>query len=133
MKISINNSVYPFKHWLSSLVVAPFILMVQDYFSGNNNFSNALGIFMLFIIFGLLFSFPVFVLYFILYNFLISKMFNTIITKVILNSATIIGVFVIIKLIGGSAMTTSLALHYSATIIVCSFFFKIEKHNLADT
>ena len=133
MEISLNNSAYPFKHWFSSLIVAPLILMVQDYFSGNNSFSNAIGIYMLFIIFGLFFSFPVFVLYFILYNFLIGKNFKTITTKVILNFATIAGVFVTIKLIGGSAMTVNLALYYSVTIIICSFFFKIKTQKTIDS
>jgi Sec-independent protein secretion pathway component TatC len=127
-----NNS-YPFKHWFSTLIVSALVILAIDIISANNTLNDAVGIFVLFIIYGLFFSLPVFILYLILFSVLIRKINSEFMIKTILNATTICGVFITIKLIGGSMMTPKLALFYSVALIVCSFIFKIKKQNAADT
>lgn len=130
--ISIDKT-YPFKHWVTSLAVGPLGLFIQDMVSGNNNLNDAVGIYILFVGFGIAFSLPVFLLYLLLFN-LLTKNVNTVLpVKTILNLIAIIGVFVTIKLIGGTMMTTTLALYYSVALFVCSFFYKIKTQSSPDT
>ena len=128
-----TNNTYPYKHWLTSLATGALILFIIDIVSGNNNLNDALVMGMLCMVFGFFFSLPVFILYLILFNLLIRKTNSALIIKTILNSITIVGVFITIKLIGGTMMTPKFALYYSIILIVCSLFFKIKKHNTADT
>jgi len=128
-----SNNTYPYKHWLTSLSVAALILFIIDIVSGNNNLKDAIGMCMLYVIFGFVFSIPVFIIYLLVFNLLIRKKFSALIIKTILNSITIAGVFVTIKLIGGTMMTPKFALYYSIILIVCSLFYKIKKQNTADT
>ncbi|MCD6068290.1 MAG: hypothetical protein K0S33_3116 [Bacteroidetes bacterium] len=126
MKSFFSNT-YPYKHWLTSLVIVPFILLIGDLISGNNTLNNALAVFVLFILFGLVCSFPVFAIYLLVFNVLIRKTNSVFIIKAILNVITIAGVFITVKLIGGTMMTVVLAAYYSGAIIICSLFYKIKK------
>lgn len=121
-----NNS-YPYKHWLTTLTIAPLMIMIYDFLNGNNNFNDAIGIFVLFVIFGFLFSLPVVVLYLLLFTILIKRVDSVLLIKIILNVFTILGVLLSIKTIGGTMMTPALSMHYSVALILCSFFFKIKK------
>lgn len=127
------TNTYPYKHWLTTLIVSALTIFFIDVISGNNNFNDALGICMLFIIYGLLFSLPMFILYFLLFYILIRKVNSALIIKTILNTVTICGIYITIQLIGGTMMTPKLATYYSIILIVCSLFFKIKKQNTADT
>jgi hypothetical protein len=129
MKRTLTENSYPFKHWLTSLAVGPLILMTQDIVSGNNNLNDAVGIYFLFVVFGLFYSFPVFILYLLLFSFLIRKTDSAFIVKTVLNLITIIGGFFTIKLIGGTMMTPILASYYAVALIVCSLFYKIKEQN----
>jgi len=133
MTIFFTSNIYPYKHWLTSLAVGALILFFVDIISGNNNLNDAVGMCMLSSIFGFIFSIPVFILYLLLFNLLIQKIDSSFLIKTILNTVTICGVFITIKLIGGTMMTPKMALYYSIVIIVCSFIFKIKKQNTADT
>jgi hypothetical protein len=128
-----TNNTYPYKHWLTSLAVAALILFIIDIISGNNNLNEAIGMCMLYVIFWFVFSIPVFIIYLLLFNLLIRKTISVLIIKTLLNSITIIGVFITIKLIGGTMMTPKFASYYSIILIICSFFYEIKKQNQADT
>jgi hypothetical protein len=131
-RMAIHNS-YPYKHWLTTLIVSALTIFFIDVITGNNNFNDALGICILFIIYGLFFSLPMFILYLLLFYILIRQVNSIFIIKTILNAATICGTFITIQLIGGTMMTPKLALFYSIILIICSFIFKIKKPNAADT
>ena len=128
-----SSNTYPYKHWLTSLAVAALILFIIDVVSGNNNLNDAVGMCMLYVIFGFVFSIPVFIIYLLLFNLLIRKTTSALIIKTILNSITIAGIFITIKLIGGTMMTPKFASYYSIILIICSLFYKIKKQNTADT
>ena len=126
MAILFTNNTYPYKHWLTSLAVGPLIWLAQDFFSRGSSQIDVIGIYMLFIIFGLFFSLPVFVLHLLLFNLLIRKTNSIFIIKTILNLITIPCIFIAIKLIGGTLMTPLLGLYYSVALIICSFLFKVK-------
>jgi hypothetical protein len=133
MTMFFTSNTYPYKHWLTSLAAGALVLFIIDIVSGNNNLNDAVGMCMLYVIFGFVFSIPVFILYLLLFNFLIKKTNSALLIKVVLNSITIVGVFFTIKLIGGAMMTPKFAAYYSIILIVCSLFYKIKKQNTVDT
>ena len=132
MALIFTSNTYPYKHWLTTLAVGPLILIIQDIFFGNNNLNDSIGIYMLFLVFGLFFSLPAFAFYLLLFNLIIRKTNSTFIIKTVLSLTTIVGVFVTIKLIGGTMMTPKLASYYSVALIICSLFYKIKKQNTDD-
>lgn len=132
MAILFTNNPYPFKHWITSLVLGPLIefiyaLFYNSYFKLN---TDIISMYIMYFIFGLVFSLPVFVLYVILFNVLIKKIVSVIMIKTLLNLLTIISVFIAIKSIGGTAMTTSLCISYSIGILLSSLFYKINTHSI---
>lgn len=133
MTIFFTSNTYPYKHWLTSLAVGALILFIIDIVSGNNNLNDAVGMCILYAVFGFIFSIPVFILYLLLFNLLIRKSNSVLMIKTILNSIAIVGLFITIKLIGGTMMTPKFASYYSVILIVCSLFYKIKKQNTADT
>jgi Sec-independent protein secretion pathway component TatC len=114
-------------------MAGPLILCIQDIVSGNNNLNDAVGFYILFVAFGFVYSLPVFLLYLLLFNLLIKKTASILIIKTVLNLTAIIGVFVTIKLIEGTMMTPTLALHYAIALIICSLIYKVKIQNTADT
>ena len=133
MTIFLTDNTYPYKHWLTSLGLGALILFTIDIVSGKNSLNDAIGMGFLCVIFGFIFSIPVFILYLLLFNILIRRTISALLIKTILNSITIVGIFITIKLIGGTMMTPEFALYYSIILVVSSFFYKIKKQNTADT
>ena len=135
MAIIFTNNTYPFKHWLTSLGLGPlFQIIYATLFDPEYKFTNdSLGTYLLFFLFSLFFSFPVFVIYLMLFNLFIKKIKSLLLVKSLLNLITILSVYIIIQLIGGTAMTMTLSTIYSVAIIISSSFYKIKKQNTADT
>lgn len=128
MSILFTNNPYPFKHWITSLVLGPLFEFIYALFY-NSNFklsTDIISIYILYLIFGLVFSLPVFVCYLILFNVLIKKRVSTKMIKILLNLLAIVSMFFLIKSIGGTAMTTSLCISYSIGILICSYFYKLN-------
>ncbi len=131
MGILFTNNTYPFKHWMTSLALSPLIILSEAVvFSQNLQInSDTIGLYMLYVAFGLFFSLPVFIAYLLIFNLLMRTAKSTFLIKMTLNLIAVIGVFITIKLLGGTAMTTSVAVMYSMAIIASSFFYKIKKEN----
>lgn len=88
---------------------------------------NSLKILMVCIIFGVLFSVPVFILNVMIYNLLIKNKKSDQTTRIILNAIAIAGVVITISLIT-SSITSDVMLWYCLAVIPCSFLFKVRPH-----
>src|SRR5687768_17193549 len=102
------NQNYSIKHWYGTLSLAPFILlfMGESYFSFSiESIKDFLGLYIVFFIFSLAISFPVFIIHNVALSIFISKQTNSIVTKVILISLTVVGIMGILLVLGGSSMT----------------------------
>lgn len=119
------NLEYPIKHWLTSLTLGPLIMIIYDMVDNSKLMNDAGGIFFLFLVFGLLFSLPLLVLYALTYNFLTKNIKSNLMIKVILNLLGVLGIVITFSLIKGS-MTVMASVFYSIGLIIASLFYNIR-------
>ncbi|MFD1550900.1 hypothetical protein DNU06_05140 [Putridiphycobacter roseus] len=62
--------IYPFSHWLLTLIISPFIVMMVS----DSPYLNNIGAVFIMMLFGLLYSLPTFIIYII--GFFIFKKYN---------------------------------------------------------
>ncbi len=119
------NLAYPIKHWLTSLVIGPLIMITYDAVTSSKLMVDAIGIFFLFLTFGLLLSLPTFILYILTFTTLIKKEISNLTIKIILNTLAIIGTVLTFLTIKGS-MTELLIICYSTSLIVGSLLYRVR-------
>ncbi len=119
------NFAYPLKHWLTSLVTGPIIMITYDTVTSSKLMGDAIGIFFLFVTFGLLISLPTFILYVLTFTTLIKKEISNLTLKIVLNTLAITGTVLTFLIIKGS-MTELLIICYSTALIVGSFFYRVR-------
>jgi hypothetical protein len=119
---------YPIKHWLTTLMIGPLLLGIYEAIrASDRNVWGELQTYPLFLVLGLVYSFPVFLMYCLAFNLLIKTTATPWLIKTILNTGAIACVFISFKIIGGSlALTLSIA--YSMALLISSFFFKVQNH-----
>ncbi len=78
-----------------------------------------------FVVFGFVFSLPVFMISLIFFNLLIHRFSSNLLIKTILCIVSIIGVFITFAIIKGS-MAFTMSLIYSGSVIISSTLFKIH-------
>lgn len=94
------NWIYIFKHWFSTLLVAPILSDVINYYYTDTQFMFSLtSLFPITFIFGLIFSLPTYVFYGLTYNFLNEKNTKSNHIKTVLVSITVIGIILSFHLI----------------------------------
>src|SRR5882672_110448 len=113
---------YPLKHWLTSLTIGPLLAIVYDAISTSQLMTDALGIYFLYVTFGLFFSLPVFLLYLLTFNKIVKTKKSSLTVKVILNIVAVVGVIVTFSLIKGTS-TFMASIFYSVALIVVSTFY----------
>ena len=118
---------YAVKHWLLTLAIAPLPLIFYSLFVDHKDLSASLVYIPLVFTYSLLFSLPVFVLYFIVCS-MIKTIQSPILTKVLLNTMVVAGIIATLFIIGGSAKFNIL-FYYSTMVFVCSLFLKIKKND----
>lgn len=123
---------YPFKHFLTTLLIGPFMPIFFDaksYVEGAPSlikfFESVLETYPLFLTFGLAFALPTFILYYFFYKLLIGTSIPDIGIKLLLNTEAIIGLIITFKLIDGSYAPTG-TLSYAIAVVLSSFFFKLR-------
>lgn len=119
------NMAYPLKHWLTSLVIGPLIMITYDAVTSSKLMVDAIGVFFLFLAFGLLLSLPTFILYIFTFTTLIKKEISNLTVKIILNMLAIIGTVLTFLIIQGS-MTEFLIICYSTSLIVGSLLYRVR-------
>jgi hypothetical protein len=121
------NWIYIFKHWFSTLLVAPILSDVLNYYYTDTQFMFSLtSLFPITFIFGLIFSLPTYIFYGLTYYFLNKKNIKSIHKKTVLISITVIGIILSFYLIFNNREQNTV-LAYSLTSIFFGLIYKIEK------
>ncbi|NBW35667.1 MAG: hypothetical protein EBR30_11755 [Cytophagia bacterium] len=90
---------------------------------------DAIGLFFLFLAFGLLLSLPTFTLYIFTFTTLIKKEISNLTIKIILNTLAIIGTVLTFLAIQGS-MTEFLIFCYSISLIIGSLLYSLRPNQI---
>ena len=142
MDTVITNKKYPFYLWLLSIVVAPILLVIigminlpDEIGASDTDVSGSLFVFLLFVVFGLLYSLPTFLMAFFSFKLLQQKFHHPMLLKLFIGVISIIGVFITFLLISGwnafqwngnrSGIVYTLV--YATSIILTSLFLKVTK------
>ncbi len=122
-------SSYPVKHWLSSVALGPFILVLYDLLIyRHNEMLSQIQFYFLFLFFGFCFSLPISIAYFFAFKMLVKIKTPVLAIRTILLVGAICGTLLIIKLIGGSIMI-ALMVSYSLAVFISSWFYTIETND----
>ena len=126
------NRNYLFKHWLTTLILAPFMAAFYEFLTNTTKgqINGLLEGYATIFIFSFFFSLPTFLIYYFVFSFLIKQNTNPSLTKVILISLTVIGIAATIFIIGGS-MTRPLIYFFSISAVIAGILFRIT--NKMDT
>ena len=121
------NQDYLFKHWLATLVFAPFLTSAYTNILKipNELIVDLLDIYPAALLFSIFFSLPTFLVYFLIFRLLIKHDMTPGATKVILIALTVLGISMTILTLVGS-LSATLIFGYSMTSIISGCFFKIK-------
>jgi hypothetical protein len=124
------NKIYPVQIWLATIIIAPILLSIVNLIEDHNYFNNSDNflVIILFIGYGLFFSLPAFVIFFIAFKILIRNPSSPLLIKIITDLISIGCLIITFLLIEGSMIFLG-SIYYSASIIISSLFFKIYKSN----
>jgi hypothetical protein len=114
VKTFTENS-YPYKHWLASLALGSLV-----------GLASSIEMYLVYLMMGVIFSLPAFVVYLIAFGLLSKNAFSPFILKVILNLLAVAGVVITLTVIGGDFAVIT-AMIYSGALVITSFFFRIEQ------
>lgn len=122
----LNSKSYPYKHWLTSIALAPtFPILYNIAFLHGENYLDYLKGYPAFFLYGLLSSLPAFAIYLLLFSYLAKGAYSELIIKTLLNLATITCIFLTFLILGGSE-ENDIAIMYSVSVLITSFFYKIK-------
>lgn len=118
---------YLFKHWFSTLLIAPFISQIIMYITilNSNKIVGLLEVYPIALIFSLAFSIPTYILYSFLYRILGQINTKEKYAKIILIAFAVCGIFITAMIIKGSMMK-DVIWSYSISSIISGFIFKLN-------
>ena len=120
------NKFYPFEHWVVTILIGPLLLVPYELIrSSYQDAIGALEMFLLYLVFGLVYSLPDLIAYYFAYKTIIKRLNSERLIKTILNCIAIIGVVLTFLLIRGSLAVT-LAIAYSIAVVISSLFPKLR-------
>jgi hypothetical protein len=120
------NWSYLFKHWFGTLIMSPIIAQIIDLLMNKNNqILNFYESFPLFLLFGLFFSTPTYLLYSILFYYLKYKNIKIVYAKIILISFALLGIIITFWLISGTLIYNGILI-YCISSIITGTIFKIK-------
>ena len=122
--------IYPVKHLFATTLLAPLIYAIYDplIFRG----TKVWDIYLIFFVSGVLFSIPMFLIYYLVYRGLNTTHLRQLLKKLLLNTSAIIGIFLTLKIIQGS-MVNSLFFSYSIALIITSLLINMPRENKLPT
>ena len=123
----IMNVNYPFKHWLSTLLIAPFLPTLYELVFNpiKGQIVGLLEVYPIILSFSFFFSGPTFLFYYLTFSVLKKKQSNAELSKLILISLTVVGIVITLLLIGGSLSFTFI-LSYSLAATITGILFSIK-------
>ena len=116
---------YPVQHWVYSLVLAPVLIQLYEFVTGNG-FPD-IGIMLLMLIIGLIYSMPVFLINYIVYIILTAKVRPAWIIKLGLDVVAIGGVIFIFHGVFKMQYNWFVPILYAVSIILTSLVLKIRE------
>ncbi len=111
------NRNYIFTHWAATLLIAPFLPTLYDFFFNpiKGEIIGLLDVYPIILLFSFILSLPTLIIYYFVFLYLMKRNANPVLTKVILIVLTIVGIAITILIIGGSlAMTLIYSFSISA-------------------
>ncbi len=123
------NWSYLLKHWFSTLLIAPIISDIINYFfKDTHTLFNLTSVYPITVIFGLFFSLPTYIILGITYYILDKKSVKPLYIKPILLSFCTIGIIISFYIIFNNR-EENIALAYLVTSIFFGFIYKISKND----
>ena len=120
---------YLVKHWFSTLFIGPAIAQIMLLVDSIDNLLfGFFEYYFLFIIFGIFFSTPTYLVYSLLYWYLAKKNLDEWKAKVILIFVAITGIVMTFSAIGGSVSDYGI-ISYSISSLLTGIFFKLNFKN----
>jgi len=129
------NLSYPLKHWLTTLLVGPILIIVYDLIVSLRLMVDGLGLLMVFIAVGLVLSLPIFLVYLWAFKLLTKKKISDLMIKATLDIGGVLAIIVTFLFIIKGNLAITLSVAYSIALVLSSLFFGIdrEKIELEDT
>ena len=125
------NNWFPIMVWLLTVaVIGPILLTILMYFSQPVSIFQSKDPIInlrLTIIFGLLFSLPVFGIYLLIFKILTNKYKSPIFIKVCLTAVCVIGMYITFYIMSGTSIDFYNTLPYPISTIISSSIFKVYK------
>jgi hypothetical protein len=113
-------------HWLATLILAPFLPTVYDFFFTpiQGQIVGLLVVYPITFVFSLVLSIPTLIVYYFVFWYLSKRQTNPALTKIILISLTVIGIITTILIIGGS-LSMMLIYSFSTSAIITGILIRI--------
>lgn len=118
-----QDNFYPVIHWLTTLLAAPFIHCFLLFLRSGEFLPDLLAFFWLYFVYGIFYSIPAAVLYYICFRLLASRFESMVKLKIVFNTGAAVAAAITLSLFGGS-LWNSLVLTYVISVFLCSLFFK---------
>ena len=119
---------YVIGHWVLTLLLAPFTSQVIQYIWGTNphQIVGLLEVYPITVLFSVAFSIPTFLFYLTCFYLLLKQDINFAISKVVLISISVLGIYITQTLIKGT-MSQDIIIAYSVTAIIVGLVLRIRK------
>ena len=111
--------------------MGPTIMIIYDTIDNSKLMNDAVGIYFLFLAFGLFFSLPAFILYALTYNSIVKTDRSNLTIKTILNVLGILAIVVTFSLIKGILIMKA-SIFYSIGLIVASLFYNVRPKEIKE-
>ncbi len=123
---------YIFGHWVLTLLLAPFTSQALYYFISPNphQIAGLLEVYPIVLAFSIVFSLPTFVVYLAFFYFLDRNHVRILLTKLILISIAVIGIYVTMTIMKGS-MTNDIIAAYTLTALVVGIILRLKKKSMS--
>ena len=122
---------YVIGHWALTLLIAPFTSQAIQYIYGPNphQIVGLLEVYPIALLFSIAFSLPTFLIYLTCFFFLLKQEVKWTISKLVLITVSVIGIYITMTIIKGS-MSQDIIAAYSVTAFIVGLLLKIKKINI---
>ena len=119
---------YVIGHWALTILLAPFMSQILNYFYGKdpNQIVSLLEVYLITLLFSVAFSVPTFFIYFASFIFLSRQNVNFVIAKFILIAISVSGIYTTQIIIQGS-MTQDIIIAYSSTTVIVGIILRLKE------
>ena len=119
---------YIIAHWALTLLIAPFTSQAIDYIFGANPHQvvGLLEVYPITLLFSIAFSIPTFLVYLTCFYFLSKQDINFAISKFILITVSVLGIFITQTIIKGS-MSRDIIIAYSVTVLIVGLVLRLKE------